>query len=773
MNIFEEIKNGNLPDKNVIFTILETNYKENNKEISKYIEILENAYKSSNDINEKVLLNDVVFILKLISSNNREKSIYFYLDNIFSLHVHYIPKEYIDFIKKFLEFIDVDLVISYLDNRLTIIDKWHKFELRSFLNWILHVVWNTPSFFNTSKFNLLYDNLKSLLYKLIEQSRIDEVMYVEFFIYHIMGNSFQTQREWRDFNQDINKVCSEVYFNYAKNNNLPKIKENQNKKKRIALIRDRMVNNSPFNVEYSLLKSLQEDKNFTDNYEIAVYSMNYFEKNNDEDSIIKKFLDIGIPVISPAANFMKDGYYNNHLQKALKIRETLINDNIDIMIGCVSGYDIMGFLFSTRTAPLQIYWCHGNFEYDVIGIDKRITHILDNRNESRFNFCKFRVNTLEEFINPNANSYYNQALQIKNRWSKDIVILGSIGRLIKIDNKEYLEMVANVLKQNPDTIYLACGSGNIKELKEKVKQLGVEDRFYFEGQINPHIYGYVIDVYLNTFPEPSGQALVEFASKEEGFIVSKTDPTHFMEVTISKYIENVNKYIKLKRLEKKYPKIKLTKEDFWNLSLLKENKELYLSYDILKNKSLIYKILNLVDNIVLIVSEEDKDKFNSNKIIIENDIYKRAYNSDFFIFFEENEDLFRFVLNQTTARQFSIKNHFITKYNWKRQEEDFYKDVIKHCSLLGVKTSNVVDGMWNLLKDCFKNYKEFKKFWFNDKLKDEFLVYILSMEAKNPCLLAKYKILSAINRIKINSNINKQENNNYTFLSCIKKDINE
>ena len=44
---------------------------------------------------------------------------------------------------------------------------------------------------------------------------------------------------------------------------------------------ERVVLNSPLKVTLGLLKALSEDKSFTDNYEVCVYSMNYFEKSQD------------------------------------------------------------------------------------------------------------------------------------------------------------------------------------------------------------------------------------------------------------------------------------------------------------------------------------------------------------------------------------------------------------------------------------------------------------------------------------------------------------
>lgn len=91
-------------------------------------------------------------------------------------------------------------------------------------------------------------------------------------------------------------------------------------------------------------------------------------------------------------------------------------------------------------------------------------------------------------------------------------MLGSIGRIMKLSD-EYLEAVVDILKQHPDAVYLACGTGPIDEKRQKVKELGIADRFIFAGWVDSHIYGHVIDIYLNTFPLSGGESVAEFMAK--------------------------------------------------------------------------------------------------------------------------------------------------------------------------------------------------------------------------------------------------------------------
>ena len=85
--------------------------------------------------------------------------------------------------------------------------------------------------------------------------------------------------------------------------------------------------------------------------------------------------------------------------------------------------------------------------------------------------------------------------------------------MIKLDNENYIKTIATILLDNPQTIYLACGSGGQNNIKKLLKKYDIENRFYFTGQIDAHIYGNVIDIFLDTFPHGHGESKSEFQGK--------------------------------------------------------------------------------------------------------------------------------------------------------------------------------------------------------------------------------------------------------------------
>lgn len=342
-------------------------------------------------------------------------------------------------------------------------------------------------------------------------------MYLHFYMYHNMGNSFQTQEEWKIFNEEIDQKTVPLYQQYAMLHDLPECKKEiaKDRKPRIAILKDRIVINSVFKIEYSLLKALKANPQFNEKYELIVYSMNYFEKSDDAEAAILKLSQIGVPVINPLRKFQIDGFYHSHLEKALELRKTIINDSMDILIAGCNNFDIEDFILANRSAPVQIYWSHGNLVYDIDGIDGRITHFRQSEESKAFEYFDLPIDP--SMLESNVNE--EKIKTIRARWPEKTTILGSIGRLVKVNHDEYLEAVASIMRQNPDTIYLACGAGSEENLKTKAEKLGIADRFFCEGHIDANIYGRIIDVYLDTFPLGGGHSINEYTTINHGLCI--------------------------------------------------------------------------------------------------------------------------------------------------------------------------------------------------------------------------------------------------------------
>ncbi|MDD5052063.1 MAG: glycosyltransferase [Sulfuricurvum sp.] len=457
---------------------------------------------------EYFLFNNLIFLLKIFNGEF-ESGFSHYLGNVIKSNIfeaYKYPEAYQQFanlLKKSL--MPVDMIVKHL---IMVLDEELFFNndvesQNSILLWIMTVIWAEERFIGSSVFYELSKPFEKIMLKALNCNNLALAMQTYKVAHDILGNLFQTQEKMAWFNQVFTQPVSLHYSQIGKS--LPSLIEVKKSKKKIAFVRDRFVNNSPHMIEYSVIKMLMSNANFKENFDVYIYSLGRIEKDLDDEKIIAAYQRLGVIVKAIPKMWYERGYYYNPVEKVMMIRNDIIQENIDVLIGTVAANSDLDFLFGTRSAPLQVYWSHGNFEYDVENIDKRITHC--NVPEGKFQFSHFTVE--RDYSDYRQDDMIQEAQRIKDGYPKDTVILGSIGRLVKVDSMDYLTCVATLLKTNPNTVYLACGVGNEESIKEKVEALGIGDKFIFVGFVDAKIYVHVLDIYLDTFPHHGGESIRE------------------------------------------------------------------------------------------------------------------------------------------------------------------------------------------------------------------------------------------------------------------------
>ncbi|QKF83322.1 hypothetical protein [Halarcobacter ebronensis] len=473
--------------------------------------------------------NETMDILK----NQLLNSLYPY-DIAFVITIDYLQNsENVDFLQKFFVeiflktpkelFIDIFFIFNILcgsvkelygyfleyifNNKFLILDENIQIDC-------LYKAWNLSLqvYHDNEASQFAYNELKHLFQNALNYQKTE----VAFWLYYTPLHYFNagTHRNKHEANQRFQVEIEKPLEKYIKNHIIPKYKITPNKKKvkdsskkKVAFVMQRIIRHSTVKVLYYLMESLMKEKQ--DKYEFILYDLAFPESGGSDVVFIKEFEKLGLKYVN-----LHEKIFNNKsetyslLEKCIKSREILIEDNIDILIGLHTRVEYM-FFYLTRTAPKQIYWYHNsNDYYDVEGIDIRIAH------GSTPNNFKFHVfNLLSNYNNDNDKNLEKEIARIKNSFSKNVIVLGSIGRLIKLDNNEYLETIFEIMEKRLNTVYLVCGAGDSTNIKKQVEKRGLSSRFFFIGFVDPKIYIKVIDIYLNTFPESSGESLNEFISK--------------------------------------------------------------------------------------------------------------------------------------------------------------------------------------------------------------------------------------------------------------------
>ncbi|MEW6417032.1 MAG: hypothetical protein AB1480_02800 [Nitrospirota bacterium] len=380
-----------------------------------------------------------------------------------------------------------------------------------------------------SKFNApicyaeFYDPLKTLFYEAIKMNNIELVLYIGFFIRFYYGNLRSDLEAWKRLDNDIEKPMSDFFVRYCRTHEIqPCIKKPEKDQKiKVGYAYQQLYPSSPVFVLLSLLKGHMLRKN--SDFEFYVYSYDYIEKMGDNEKTINAIESMGIKCVSSRQLGVFNNVYYSHFEKAMALRKRIIKDEIDIFI--TTGTQIGNFLVSSRVAPVQIYWSHIDPYWSVNNLDYRMVHsskkVLTEEPYAGIEYFKFPNLMAPEILNPPVSP--KKIGDLRGKFPGDKILLGFIGQLHKVNREDYLFAVSEILRRNPETVFLICGYGDKEPIARYFEQAGCINRVYFEGQINSHIYGHVIDIVLDSFPNPMGAASMEFFAKGKPMVSMETD----------------------------------------------------------------------------------------------------------------------------------------------------------------------------------------------------------------------------------------------------------
>lgn len=525
-------------------------------------EIAMKSFKNSTDENEKILLLELAFLCRFCAGDALCKSpkstLQFFIQNVLPLdiHAHEIQHSHA-FLLAFFDAYDFpfddfsDAVFQ--TSRQILNGHFSSREIRNIFNTLLQIFWNVPQFFNDKKW-LDFFEIWCEIFLWALKNDMENAAFLHFFLYHICGNNFVSQLDWENFNEKITKISHGFYKKFARENFSLDPKNSQNSVKKIGFLRDRLVQNSPFKVEFSFIKMLAK----TSDFDVKIYLLSVLEKSANDTNLLRDLLNLGVKIfdVGTGRDYVLDPergvifkqifapeneklFYNSHLQKAKNLTQIIFQDKIDVLISPNNGYGICDLVLAARPAPLQLFWSHGNFAYDAPCIDKKITHICGNQEKiTHFGreFFGVPVKMDANFYNPPVD--FIAVKNHKKNFTKNLpdpehaVILGSIGRLVKSQSDAFLRVLVEILRQNKNTVFLACGGGNFAKILEKIEFFcadsrdfsKISSRVFAPGYVDSALFGHVIDFWADSFPSQHGESRIEFAAKDKLSLVMSSEP---------------------------------------------------------------------------------------------------------------------------------------------------------------------------------------------------------------------------------------------------------
>lgn len=496
---------------------------------------------------EKIMLLEIGALSKILQRKSIE-AIEFYIFGI--LHLDFRESSSLELASFLLQNFDLLCVdFTHIQNsirkamEIEYFFSLNKTVQRSIFNWQLHTIWNLKRYFNLKEWKNLYPIWRDIFYEYLKLDNIESAMYAQFFIYHMCGNAYESLKDWEIFNVEISKKSTPLYKKYIENNlknlDLKKISKNQNEIN-IAILKDRLVLNSPHKVEFSLMKNyLSIDGKYKVRFRI--YLMSFIEKSQNDVDLILELQKIGVCVIDVVSQINEARYYNSHLDKAIALYKAIKTDDNDILISPNNGYGLSDFLMMSDCARKKVFYSHGNFAYDIDGIDYRLTHICGSERliaHNNFEFFGVSVKMDKIFYNPPIDLEMIKNVKNKLKINNEL-IFGTIGRLVKIDSLEYLELIIKIMRKI-NSIYLCCGIGNEASIKNKILQIdeNMLSRFKFLGYVDSGVYGHVIEFWPDSFPMQQGESRIEFSAKNGLNLVLSTESRKSRKERIQNLIEN-------------------------------------------------------------------------------------------------------------------------------------------------------------------------------------------------------------------------------------------
>ena len=206
------------------------------------------------------------------------------------------------------------------------------------------------------------------------------------------------------------------------------------------------------------------------------------------------------------------------------LRRRIAEEGIDVL-AWISLAITMPFAFGMRLAPRQVWWAMKYHALEFAEIDDYVTgggetgiHRIQGR--------PWRVGPVvaAKWFAPELTA---EARRIREGLGARGLVFGSFGRTEKLDSPVFLDAVIEILRKNPDAVFLWTGRSPHAGIQARFEEAGVAARCRFIGWVDTKLYAQVIDVFLDSFPFPGGFTLYEaMAASKPAVLFASPESAH-------------------------------------------------------------------------------------------------------------------------------------------------------------------------------------------------------------------------------------------------------
>lgn len=210
-------------------------------------------------------------------------------------------------------------------------------------------------------------------------------------------------------------------------------------------------------------------------------------------------------------------------ERITSLQQMIAEDRPDVLITDMNAA-LPAVLFSRRVAPIQIFYQFGMPVWPVPEVDA-VFHVWD------FDFRKAGLTGRPhwELIIPYDVASFAQPIDRRTLELErarlgvpEGRLIGTYGRLAKI-TRPFIETVSAACAGHPDVTVLLGGSGDASSIRETLAALGLADRFVVvDSYVDGHVWGHLLDVFLDTFPQPGGASCLEVIAKGKPVVALST-----------------------------------------------------------------------------------------------------------------------------------------------------------------------------------------------------------------------------------------------------------